>query len=832
MNPKFKRLIIPFGAIILGLFVVYSMYLSSKPTTITKPGTTATTPAGDVNSDANVENALGDSEKDAEKTAETTAATNEPPNREKNLTLQNANQPLEAAASPSEESPPVGPTETADQPGEEPTKTPDQKAGADSESNTPPPSTPASTAASNDRNFHFKPQERPDGTFLTLGKVGDVSVNPARIILDMSDRGAGVRQITLLDYYKTIDHSRGNEYTLLDGIPENRPALAIRAVTIDGIRLDAIGRFDFDRTLGKRAFVSPVWAESDSTNPNHRVYTAEIVDENEQPIIRIERAFTLGTAPGEILIAQSIENLTNEAHQVQVEQWGAADLPAAHGRYGDYRRFRFGYLDPRSTRTVFANEGDYLKQRNSLLGKKVGPKAESTSNLLWPNDTSKENNYSLAWTGVTNRYFAFIVLPLLDDPANADDKRFKSVETVQFFLDAQVSSVREIDPKAVANIYANLKLTSPIWILKGKQQRDFDIVAYAGPQDQTLFASTEPYRSFRFTELIVYQLGCAWCTFQWLAHFLIAFLRMIHSAVFDWGLSIIILVLVVRGLLHPLTKKGQISMQGMQKKMAKLQPEINKLKEKFADNPKKLQQEQMRLYKEHKVNPVGCLGMAPMFLQMPIWVALYAMLYFAIELRQEPMFYGVFQMFNHWSFLADLSQPDKFIDFGGTLPFLKAIPLIGGMTSINILPILMGAFFFLQQKYMTPPNPSATPEQQTQQKIMKIIFPLMWPIFLYNAPAGLTMYIMTSSCIGIIESRYIRAHVTAMDSEENGVKKKDKKPGFVARFMKSYAARVEHVRDVLEEKSKQKNTGRSGRGGGSASRSSKKKKKPYDHPSP
>lgn len=821
MNPKFKRLIIPFAAILLGLFVVYSIYLSSNPTTITKPRTAATTPPGDVNPDANAESAVSDSEKNSERAAETTTAPNEPPGQEKTLTSQDTSQPSEAAAGTSEESP-VGEEETADQPSEASSTASDQKPDSDSESIPTQPSPPASAAA-NERGFHFKPQPKSDEAFLTLGKVGDQSINPARIILDMSDRGAGAHQITLLDYYKTIDQTRGNEYTLLDGIPENRPALSIRAVTIDGVRLDAIGLFNFDRSLGKRAFVSPVWAESDSTNPNHRVYTAEIVDKNEEPVIRIERSFTLGNVPGEILIEQSIENLTDQAHQIQVEQWGAADLPAAHGRYGDYRRFRFGYLDPRSTRTVFANEGDYLKQRNSLLGKKVGPKAESTSNVLWPNDTSMENNYSLAWTGVTNRYFAFIVLPHVDDPANADDKRFKSVQQVQFFLDAQVSSVREIDPKAVANIYANLKLTSPIWILKGKERRDFDMDAYAGPQDQPLFTSNEPYRSFRFTELIVYQLGCAWCTFQWLAHFLIAFLRMIHGIVFDWGLSIIILVLVVRGLLHPLTKKGQISMQGMQKKMAKLQPEINKLKEKYTDNPKKLQQEQMRLYKEHKINPVGCLGMAPMFLQMPIWVALYAMLYFAIELRQEPMFYGVFQMFNHWSFLADLSQPDKFIDFGGTLPFIKGIPIIGGITSINMLPILMGAFFFLQQKYMTPPNPSATPEQQTQQKIMKIIFPLMWPIFLYNAPAGLTMYIMTSSCIGIIESRYIRAHVTAMDSEENGVRKKDKKPGFATRFMKSYAARVEHARDVLEEKSKQKNATQGGPAGG-RSRSTKKKK--------
>jgi len=589
---------------------------------------------------------------------------------------------------------------------------------------------------------------------------------------------------------------------------------------VNGTRLDAIGVFDVDPGTGARIFRAPVWMEEDSSNPVHRVYEADIVDGDERPVLHITRTITLGQVPGEISITQSVDNVTDHPLMVRVEQWGASDLPAAHGRYGDYRRFRFGYLDPRSKTAVFADDGAYLKQRNSLLAKQVGPKATTHSNVLWPNDTSREKNYSLSWTGVTNRYFAFIVFPHLTDPEKAVDHGFHPVEEVQFYLDSDASSLAEIDPSGIADIYASLKLISPVWTIMPRASRSFDMDSFAGPQDDTLFKSNAPYRAFHFSELIIYQLGCAWCTFQWLAHFLIAFMRFIHAIVFDWGLSIIILVFVVRGILHPLTKKGQVSMQRMQKKMGKLQPEIAKLKEKYKDNPKKMQQEQMRLYKEHKVNPVGCLGMAPMMLQMPIWVALYAMLYFAIELRQQPMFYGVFQMFNNWSFLADLSQPDRFINFGHTLPFLSGIPIIGGITSINILPMLMGAFFFLQQKYMTPPNPSASPEQQTQQKIMKIVFPLMWPIFLYSAPAGLTMYIMSSSVMGIIEAKYIRAHVTALEeAEDNGTAPKNKKPGFASRFMNKYSVRLDEARATLEQR---KDGGKSS-GNGSSSKRRKKK---------
>jgi YidC/Oxa1 family membrane protein insertase len=256
-------------------------------------------------------------------------------------------------------------------------------------------------------------------------------------------------------------------------------------------------------------------------------------------------------------------------------------------------------------------------------------------------------------------------------------------------------------------------------------------------------------------------------------------------------------------------------MQRFSKRIAALQPELKKLQEKYADNPKKLQQEQMKMYREHNVNPVGCLGMAPMILQMPIWVALYAMLYFAIELRQQPAFYGLLQMFGNWNFLADLSQPDRFIDFGGPISFLRGVPLLGSIEGINLLPILMGAIFYLQQKYMTPQNPNLTPEQETQQKIMRVLFPVMFPIMLYNAPAGLTLYIMTSSCIGIIESRYIRAHVSALELDEP----KEKKPSRWRRWLQAQQDRVESARTAMKARpggngrSGARSSGGKGRGG-------------------
>ena len=146
--------------------------------------------------------------------------------------------------------------------------------------------------------------------------------------------------------------------------------------------------------------------------------------------------------------------------------------------------------------------------------------------------------------------------------------------------------------------------------------------------------------------------------------------------------------------------------------MGKLKPQMDKINQ-SADDPKHAQPV-MKLM-PHGVNPLQMLGCLPMFLQMPIWIALYAVLYFAFELRQEPAFWGVFQLFWDWPFLADLSSPDHFFyEFETPHQFL-----FWHLTGINLLPILLGVLFFVQQKYMTPPTATMTPEQESQQKIMR-----------------------------------------------------------------------------------------------------------------
>ena len=162
---------------------------------------------------------------------------------------------------------------------------------------------------------------------------------------------------------------------------------------------------------------------------------------------------------------------------------------------------------------------------------------------------------------------------------------------------------------------------------------------------------------------------------------------------------------------------------------------------------------------------MGMLGCLPMFLQTPIWLALYATLFFAAQLRHQPAFYGVFQKFGHTTFLADLSVPDNFWVFsqkGITIPLLSS--MLGPVTSINILPLILSVVFYLHQKYLTPPTTTQlTPEQQTQQTMIKWISLIMFPVLMYNAPAGLTIYFVANSALGIVEHKRIRAHINKHD---------------------------------------------------------------------
>ncbi|HEY3245677.1 MAG TPA: YidC/Oxa1 family membrane protein insertase, partial [Phycisphaerae bacterium] len=175
-----------------------------------------------------------------------------------------------------------------------------------------------------------------------------------------------------------------------------------------------------------------------------------------------------------------------------------------------------------------------------------------------------------------------------------------------------------------------------------------------------------------------------------------------------------------------------------------------------------LQQETMKVYAEAGVNPAAqMLNMLPMLLQTPIWIALYSSLNVNIAMRHEG--------FILW--IRDLTGPDALVTFAQpqNVPILSW--LIGPLHSLNVLPILLSIAFVVQQKLMPKapkPQGEPTPAQLQQEQMQKMMpfMSVMFGLFLYNAPSGLTLYIMSSTIFGTLEQWFIRRHIKR--DEERG----------------------------------------------------------------
>ncbi len=211
-----------------------------------------------------------------------------------------------------------------------------------------------------------------------------------------------------------------------------------------------------------------------------------------------------------------------------------------------------------------------------------------------------------------------------------------------------------------------------------------------------------------------------WFTF--IAKPLLHVLNWLFKYTHNYGVAIILLTVMIKIVFWPLTQKSYQSMQ----KMKKIQPKIAQIREKYKDDKEKLNQELMAVYRTHKVNPMG--GCLPMILQIPVFFALYRMLYGAVELRHEP--------FMWW--INDLTAPDR-LNIGFSIPYLGGLP---------VLTILMGISMFIQQK-MTPSSGDPRQEQ------IMLIMPVMFTVFFVNFPSGLVLYWLVNNILSIVQQYMI-----------------------------------------------------------------------------
>ena len=198
--------------------------------------------------------------------------------------------------------------------------------------------------------------------------------------------------------------------------------------------------------------------------------------------------------------------------------------------------------------------------------------------------------------------------------------------------------------------------------------------------------------------------------FAFFARILLWVMQKFYSLVHNWGAAIILLTLLVKALLYPLTVKSMMSMQ----QMKKLQPKVDALKARHGDDKEKMNQEVMKLYQEHKVNPLG--GCLPLLLQMPVWLALYATLQTSVELYRQPFLW-----------VKDLTAFDP----------------------LYILPVTMGASSFIMQKL------SPQPADNAQAKMLLYFMPAFFTFIMLKLPAGLTLYILVNNLLSIAQQQWI-----------------------------------------------------------------------------
>jgi len=428
----------------------------------------------------------------------------------------------------------------------------------------------------------------------------------------------------------------------------------------------------------------------------------------------------------EIEITHELQNLTAGPISVRAVLNGPT-LPPQEQQYGADRHTLAG----------FADRG-YVQVAHDMI--------ESFTQDKPTRDYTKDKDGNpVVWAGSASIYFNALLRPL-PLPAQAPHELPNYIQNI---------TATVLNPQGDAKQHQIVMTftTADLSIAPG-QTVSVPMRAFFGPRQRKLLNS-DYYSAFplQYDRTLVLTSGiCAICTFQWLINLLVWLLNAFHWILFkDWGLAIIALVVLVRAILHPVTKRSQISMS----RMSKMGPELERLKKKYGDNKEELNKAMMQLYKEQGVAPM--LGCLPMFLQMPIWIALWQALQTTFELRQAPFleFFGI-----HFTWIHDLSKPDHLIEFSRPFTILGLIHVSG----LNILPFLLGIVFWLQMKFQPKP-PTMTKEQEQQQKMMQWMT-LLFPIMLYSGPSGLNLYILTSTVIGIIESKIIRDHIRQQEEAE------------------------------------------------------------------
>lgn len=417
----------------------------------------------------------------------------------------------------------------------------------------------------------------------------------------------------------------------------------------------------------------------------HTAYTLvskaahEVVYRATSDTLEITRRYTLEKSPArddyQIRHETTFRNLTDKPLVLPkaVFNLGTA-APLNEADYGIY--LTTGYSDGKDV--SFVARGDL--EGGGLLSM-VGLKDGTPPAFI-------EHPSSIAWAAVKNQFFCMVLTP--DEPGTG-----VRVERVKLDPNDQTDNKRLYGITGYAQF--DLKPLAP------GASSTFGASYFAGPKEYGRLSNFDIFKHGE-EKVMQFSTGFGKIFFSgFFAPLLLTIMTWIHSIVPSWGWSIVITTLTLKIVFLPLTLAASRSA----KRMAKLQPHMKDMREKYKDNPQKLQAETLKIFKENKVNPVG--GCIPVLITIPFFVGFFAMLQSTAELR-----------FASFLWVHDLSAPD-------TVAHLFGLP-------IRIMPLLMGATMIYQMKLT--PTPTTDNAQATMMKFM----PYMFTLFCYGFGAGLALY--------------------------------------------------------------------------------------------
>jgi len=343
----------------------------------------------------------------------------------------------------------------------------------------------------------------------------------------------------------------------------------------------------------------------------------------------------------------------------------------------------------------------------------------------------RAGNDPLRFVGVDAQYFASLVIPKPSDPAVVRFAQWQPLGYGEF----------EPDRRSLTNV--SFRATSTLRELKPGEAIVEPFEIFAGPKRPGLLGQ------YGLDDVITY----GW--FGPVAQLLLAILHTFYLVIPNYGVAIILLTVLVRSCMFPLSKKQALSAQ----KMQELQPEIRRIQEKYKNNLEARSKAQQELFRKHNFNPMG--GCLILFLQLPIFIGLYRALMVDVELYQAPL------IAERLRWASNLAAPDMLFDWSGFMPAFvtRGTGMFGLGPYFNLLPLLTIFLFIWQQKKFMPPP--ADEQQAMQQKIMQYMMIFMGILF-FKVASGLCIYFIASSLWSIAERKFLPKTLAASGAAKSG----------------------------------------------------------------